>query len=144
MLRKLRTQHNSNLTTGRRCVGSNLWGKEMSLVNRLLPTVSRLGFSAKYLATRTYGAPSITGQHVLSTSSPGSVPLALMMNPFSSSLSSMFTDFVEDAIWFIKRTFQPSLLRRKRKHGFLSRIATNNGKKTLSRRRQKNRRYVSA
>jgi large subunit ribosomal protein L34 len=111
----------------------------MSLANRLLlPTMTRFGFSAKSLAKRTFVAPPV----MLSTAGPA--PLQ-MITPFKSAgLSSMLTDFVEGAIWFIKRTFQPSLIRRKRKHGFLSRISTNNGNKTLSRRRQKNRRYVSA
>ena len=58
--------------------------------------------------------------------------------------TNSFTELVNEAIWFLKRTFQPSLIRRKRKHGFLSRIDTNNGRKTLNRRRNKGRRYVSA
>ena len=44
----------------------------------------------------------------------------------------------------IKRTFQPSLWRRKRKHGFLARARTRNGVKVLNRRKQKGRRKLCA
>eukprot|EP01035_Chromulina_nebulosa_P022456 gene22456-29078_t len=44
----------------------------------------------------------------------------------------------------IKRTFQPSLIRRKRKHGFLVRNSTRKGRKILNRRRLKGRTALSA
>jgi len=43
-----------------------------------------------------------------------------------------------------KRTFQPSCLVRKRRHGFRSRMATADGQAVLSRRRAKGRRTLSA
>lgn len=85
-------------------------------------------------------SPVFIPQRTLSTA-----PTAgLTISPLNLSAPKSFMELLLDGILYIKRTFQPSLLRRKRKHGFLVRARTNNGNKTLTHRRTKKRRYICA
>lgn len=47
------------------------------------------------------------------------------------------------AIWFMKRTFQPSIVRKKRKQGYLARQSTPGGRRVLQRRRLKGRKRIA-
>ena len=61
-------------------------------------------------------------------------PTGTLLGDITECLNNLF-----GGILFVKRTYQPSILRRKRKHGFLARQSTRHGRKIMNNRRVKKR-----
>ena len=105
------------------------------LQNMYLSTISSLPISFQWFAT-----PRDVSQSIPDTCSCSIEVDDQKTTPMiPSSLTDDILASLFGGIWFIKRTYQPSLLRKKRKSGFLKRKKTVGGRKILKRRRAKGR-----
>merc|ERR1711934_102185 len=61
-----------------------------------------------------------------------------LVTPQTGALSAIL-----DGLMLVARTFRPNVLKRKKVHGFLARLRSKDGRKTLNRRRAKGRKVLS-
>lgn len=127
-------------------MGEQLRGERFSALKRLGGVISgatdalwpEQAGGASRVITTPYGL--LTGNDTVKIYAPAPANIDVNVKKNLSPLDSL----LQEAISFIKRTFQPSLIRRKRKHGFLHRMRTKDGRTIMNNRRRKGRRKLCA
>ncbi|KAL7526934.1 hypothetical protein ACHAXR_001719 [Thalassiosira sp. AJA248-18] len=94
------------------------------------------------LAPRGFALPQLSPFFNLSPNKIGAI--AITTNTSLSSIGASLVDSLESLLgdistWLIKRTYQPSIIRKRRKHGFMRRKESVGGRNVLRRRKAKGR-----
>ena len=117
----------------------------LSFTSRLMTSrIRQLGCHLVPATTTTRSATRTTSSHLSSLAYHHVLPTATTSltpaTPATPIFSGILSDYLAStAIWWIKRTFQPSVLRKKRQHGYLNRSKSVGGRKILRRRKAKGR-----